>query len=498
MRTNKFWRSVSWLMPVIVLFSGCLQSKSLDASRRLAAQSPMPLPVTFQMKRSLQDFGKMLRAYSGQTGTVVIQVDLMPNETGITKELPKEIGPWVVAAITTIGRPLSTIRPFDSNVTLDSAGSIQNFAAPRPAHDLIIRGQLQRGSDRVVSGREWRAGAIGRIERGDSDSQLGTEKRVTLRNYRMQLYLADKEGRTLPIPAAAYEVFQRSDEQSANFSIYYEGCGGGYNGKVLINQDAGDAFSDATAAAVIELLGRWQHLPYHLTSEVFAENPEREAGLRADLEVMSPEQLEFSTKRIGYASGLNLDVENPSIVSGEDKEILANSMRKLKLAPDNRKDQEKFVAKLWRELDWRRGSARMENWVRAIERNASQTTARNRNKSAPRTRAIPEPDLPLRTEEVHRTISLSGTRRLAVDLRKLPNQKARLDLVAKILTSEPGMEVTSDTESFEKCVINYSGNPIVIQRKFRRTEDLSQRYCFHWTNIEWSGLCVEPRLNPAN
>src|SRR6059058_3338667 len=96
--------------PLILAIAGCLHTASQEDLVKKADELLPPREVKRPMDQRLQDFGRMVRAYTGLSGNVIVEIDYIANDSGISKELPSEVGYYAVSAFSRIGEPFRTTK----------------------------------------------------------------------------------------------------------------------------------------------------------------------------------------------------------------------------------------------------------------------------------------------------------------------------------------------------------------------------------------------------
>src|ERR1035438_2321371 len=111
---------------------------------------PVPALITRPIDADLEKFGAMIRAYRTEDTDLILAVDFMPNDSGIVKELPEDIGSYARRALERIDRPVLTYRTLPATVGLKGPAANGIFltgAPPKPpvaAFKLV--GRLERAS----------------------------------------------------------------------------------------------------------------------------------------------------------------------------------------------------------------------------------------------------------------------------------------------------------------------------------------------------------------
>lgn len=473
-RRNNFGRLFLGLFACASV-AACVHTEPMKKLVSRASTSPLPQGVNPQMQQSLLDFGAMVRGYTNLVGPIAIEVDDIPNNTGLTKELPKELGGYFVYAFQRMGVPFVVTRPHGGGILLDvpMAGLYNKEAPERPPAKLRLRGEMMRSSDRVVQGREGRASASGKIHGGDLNADAGVEGTATLRNFRVSCYLEDEHGRSLPGQLAIFEVWLRNDESAANFSVYFEGSGGGYNSKVQINQDVGDAALDAAAAATICLVGKWLQLPYWRVHPLFSEDRELVADLRTTLVSMPGSELDTLAKHYLFGGGMDFDLSHDGL-SAAERELLHREMRKAHARPEVHEDKENYLFGLWRNLDYRAAAKRTGREVALLNRVAREKALAQQHAADP----LPQPDAaPADAPKgvVHLNLS-----------RLTPAERGAFVEVLKTVPTFAGLRAPEDLSA---CDLSYGGDPAVLQAALRVAPTLSG-LDYYWQDAAWHSLEV--------
>src|SRR5258708_23912741 len=101
-----------------VISTGCVSDKVIKAAIDHPPALRVPTRVTRPIDADLEKFGTMIRAYRTEDTDLVLAVDFMPNDSGISKELPEDIGSYARSALEHIERPVATYPTFPAAVGL--------------------------------------------------------------------------------------------------------------------------------------------------------------------------------------------------------------------------------------------------------------------------------------------------------------------------------------------------------------------------------------------
>src|ERR1039458_4022893 len=149
------------LIPAAVISStSCVSDKALKVA--IDRQLPLrdPARVTRPIDADLERFGAMIRAYRTEDSDLVLAVDFMPNDSGISKELPEDIGSYGRTVLEHIGPPVVTYRTLPAVVGLKgpAANSIFLTGPPPkpPAAAFKLVGVLERASEQVTAAKNGR------------------------------------------------------------------------------------------------------------------------------------------------------------------------------------------------------------------------------------------------------------------------------------------------------------------------------------------------------
>src|SRR5437588_4560686 len=154
----------------------------------------------------------MVMAYvMTQEGNVVIEVDFIPNESGIDKEMPSDLGFYVRNAVEKIGTPFLTFRTLPNSTLLKTPAGItlpqvqrDQTKAPQAAYKIV--GSLQRASERVQYGNDARADGLFGGGRSQTDAQVTGEHQRTGTTLTLALNVEKPDGLAVPGGTAVYRI----------------------------------------------------------------------------------------------------------------------------------------------------------------------------------------------------------------------------------------------------------------------------------------------------
>jgi hypothetical protein len=355
----------SYLIALLLSF-GCAARKPVAIQIQEAKILAQPILVRRPVDPVLDKFGKMTRVYiaSLEERPIEIDIDLLPNETGIEKELPYDIGPYVRNAVEKIGKPFVTIRT-NWDLLKNPAGSVlglqQDRPKPPPA-DFKIVGSLQRASECLVEGDDKRIDALAGNGSGQLNASATKEGRRTETCLTLTLNLEGRNGQAVRGAQAVYKMTVDKTELNRSVSIYIGGSGMGGGRKVTVTQDLGDALSDAAAAAVIHVLGNALMVPFYRCDEFFFPDETLDERAREAFSRLTRAELEQNVKRYLFVDGYQTSWPNPSFTDG-DRAIAVLEMRRRSLEFADREALVEFAFQLWKEIDYVKAATRVDNVV---------------------------------------------------------------------------------------------------------------------------------------
>jgi hypothetical protein len=363
-------RKLIFISSLIALFLsfGCAAKKSVAIQIQQAKTPAQPTLARRPVDPVLDKFGKMIRAYMPALDErpIVIEIDFLPNETGIDKELPSEIGPYARNAVEKIGKPFVTIRTLPSWALLkgpagNTLGMQQDRLKPPPA-DFKIVGSLQRASECLVEGRDNRIDALAGNGSGQINVGGTRERRRTQTCLTLSLNLEGRSGLALPGATAVYKMTVDKTELNNSISVYVGGSGIGGGRKITVTQDLGDALSDAASAAVITVLGQALMVPYYRCDESFFPDESLDERAREAFSRLTRAELEQHVKRYLFVDGYQTSWPNQSLTDG-DRAIAVLEMRHRSLEFADRKALVEFAFQLWKEIDYVKAAARVDDLI---------------------------------------------------------------------------------------------------------------------------------------
>lgn len=353
-----------------LLFSfGCATRKSIAVQIRDAKVLSEPALVRRPVDPVLENFGKMVRAYMAalEERTIAIEIDCLPNDTGIDKELPSEVGQFVRNAVEKIGKPFVTIRSCPSWALLKTpaattVGLLQQDRPKPPPADFKIVGSLQRASECLVEGGDNRIDVMAGNGSGQLNASATKERRRTVTCLTLTLNLEGRNGQVVKGAAAVYKMTVDKTELNRSISIYVGGSGIGGGRKVTLTQDVGDAISDAVAAAVIHVLGNALLVPFYRCDELFFPDRTLDERAREAFSRLTRAELEQNVNRYLLIDGYQTSWPNPNLTDG-DRAIAVLEMRRRSLEFANREALVEFAFQLWKEIGYIKAAARVDDLV---------------------------------------------------------------------------------------------------------------------------------------
>ena len=469
----KPFSSILTAVLIATLSTQCNSPMKLD--RQIAASNKLNAPqaAPLQMSRRMEDFGRMLTAYLGSNSGTLVEVDLIPNNSGVFKELPKDLGFNVVQALTSMDYGLRVQRSFESNIMLESTNS-SPIQRNRPIADFVIKGELQCNSERVLGQSELRAGVLGKAEGHQIDGQAALEKRAVVKNLRVGLYLEDRTGASIPgVPATSFEVWYRSDTNTASVSLFADGTGLGGSREYQVNQDVGGAVFDASAACVMKLMGYLFKVPYHrIAPDIFGDDDR--------VERLKGKELAGSTRTslLGELKGM-LQNKGVDFNSGNDEATILAAVRKSGLGTSD-DDLIKFYLSQWRSFDYRNAAGHVEREFAKSSKNILRQQEEAHAKAAAQ---APPPGPGPETFGWPASTSI-----LVIDVKRVPDI-ATVERLINAASTVPGCRAVRHLDTQGLVGLNFSGSPADLQRAFRA---LAIPYNFIWVNRQWNAMVVVP------
>jgi len=395
-----FKRLLGAVLTCVLLLTSlaCVSNQAVQDAIKKSTQLPPPAPVQRPLDSMLSEFGIMVGPYvTAATGerSIPIEIDFIANEV-VDKELPTDLGQYARNVIEKIGDPFETYRtwPAIANTARPAGGTLALLPSdrpkpPRPAYRLV--GSLLRASERLAKHREGRAD--GQFGGGHTqwDTEITGDHTRTLTSLTVALTLEDPSGVAVHGATAVYRIEVEKSELNRSVSVYVGGSGIGGGSKLTTTQDWGDAFYDATAIAVVHLLGNALLVPYYRCSPLFAMDQGLDQRVRDALLRYTRTELEQYVKRYLFVAGYPIDMHGPDLTDA-DRGIMATGMQKLSLDFSDRTSLVEFAMRLWRTLDYDKAAKRVADRLAEsaqIQREQIQQAARAHTEDAgPRAESI--------------------------------------------------------------------------------------------------------------
>ena len=211
----------------------------------------------------LYEFGKMLRAYTGNTPDrpIYIQSKQIPNDTA-AGGLPNNISQMVVTTLTKIGGPLVYV-PYDPQY-LTNEINMGHGVVVRKNPDVVVAGAITEFDKDLVSQSETEklsfSPPIGGKIQPDLDVSKGNRNDASrlaidfsILDYKTQSSISAPTSNTIDI---------KKSTQTGGFSFGIYGMGLGVEGSVTQSQGIHAAIRSLVEVSLIQLLGRAYHVPY--------------------------------------------------------------------------------------------------------------------------------------------------------------------------------------------------------------------------------------------
>jgi hypothetical protein len=347
----------------ILMNSGCMSQKAISHALKTSQVLPDPAPVGRPLDEVLANFGAQIVPYYGVATNfrpIVIEIDHMPNDSGIDKELPINIGTYARIAVEKIGRPLQSymawpaIMAIPRYVGIPVPPNINNRPKP-PEPTFRLVGSLLRHSEILEKRSDGRIDVRGGGGRTEFDAQHTRDKGTTITKIQIALTLEHPNGVAVEGAMAVYEIEVARTELNRSISVYIAGTGIGFGGKYIATQNSGDAIADAVAVSVVHTLGNALKIPYHRAGALFKSDSALEARMRTDLRSFNRSALERLTKRFLFADGFAMDISTPDLTPA-DRAVAVVAMQRHSLDFANNAALADFAFSYWRNLDYHKAA----------------------------------------------------------------------------------------------------------------------------------------------
>jgi len=364
------------------LSAGCggIHRKSLDELAQDSSTQPPPVRVERPITQSLASFGKLIRVYTGFTDPMIVEVDFIANDSGLSEELPSDLGYYAVKAVSSIGEPFHTTRAY-TTIAIHGTGAAYGLGEKSQVEPVIkLKGLLLRASSRVeteggVSAKLGVAighggGTIRAARDSGGNNKLGVGGTVSgankLTGLRVGFFLTTPEGITIPGPTAEYEVLSRTEEGEYDVSISFGDSELGGGKTVKVSHDAGNAISDATAACVMQLLGHWLMVPYYRCDPSMKDDENLKERLYSTLSKQPQPRIELMLK--GFMQNLGMEMDDGATVTDHDRRLLATAMSSALQLEMTRENLVKYYIHLWETADFEAAAVHVDQNQAALAR----------------------------------------------------------------------------------------------------------------------------------
>lgn len=377
------FRKICLLIVCVSLVPVALIAAS-HASKDLKPQ--ISSPVVYVRERSFADlkkFGAQARAYTLMLGDkrIVIGVDFIRNQSGISAELPSDLSDYVINAIGNISPQFGAYRKWGGIVEIPGGP----LAQPQrdPDVDFWIFGSLERASQ--VSKDDSKKGVDGEGGGGATqwDAHVGRNRTLTIKSLTVTFTLVGRDKVSIPGASATYRIDVGEQQREKAFSVYVAGSGISLDSTVTITQNLDDAIFDATAASVIHLLGNALEVPYYSTSSVFQPDEELDGRVHDSLTRLTRQDLEHNIKVWMFVDGYPMAADDLSGLTDHDRAIAEVVMFNQKL-PFSNDGWVEFAFSLWKKLDYATGAKRVQDALAELAQAKAMALAKQQQEAASR------------------------------------------------------------------------------------------------------------------
>ncbi|MCL2639696.1 MAG: hypothetical protein FWD53_02515 [Phycisphaerales bacterium] len=509
---NSVWALATVVLVGSSLLMGCAKrhSKTMAELAVDASKSPPPARVERPINQSLLSFGKMVRVYTGYTDPLIVEVDFIANDSGVTQELPNDLGYYAVKALGTIGTPFRTTRTYSTIALHGGANAAANLGEmSQVKSDVKLKGLLLRASTRVERERDGGGGIQTRIGGGSNNAvniggQAAADRKLT--GMRVGFHLTTPEGISYPGPTAEYEVLSKKEVNDAEFRVEVFGVGGNYMSRVVVNNDAGDAISDATAACVMQLVGHWLMVPYYRCDPTMQPDVELKQRLYSLLSEYPESRLELILK--GFLNRLGVAMDPGAELTERDRASIAAEMQSRIRLELSRENLVRFYMHLWETADFEVASKRVEQLSSAQMRQRTETAQRQAEAEAAAEQAAdPVAAQAAAAQMAAQTATVTvdanvvrpedfgwsaGTSFIMVDSAALPDNELRVLFFETVRKMPECKEIRKDNKRATRFGVQLNGTPAQWHASLRRSQSL-QSLNFTWTSNSYNRLVVTPR-----
>jgi hypothetical protein len=344
------------MLSAALLLSNCTHLQPASELPGDALRVSLPArPSQQTYAQMLAEIGAMIIACNGKNYYDPILVDYIANNSGQREGIPNNLTMHVLCCLKYTG-VLANARPLHDSIT--RAQATTGFAVPSPApaapYEALISGELMNVFESLRRVRGGSADGRASLNTGEMDATVEADGGTRVRVVKTGLYMEPGPGRPVDqiAPFSAYEADAVSNEESAGFTFFVNGTGGGVLSRLEITkQDTETAIEAATAGALARLLGYYFLIPYYRAVPELDGDPELDAYYLRTLSLASDRALVERAKIILLANGEPMDLSRPDLSTG-DEAIFAQCMEDAGLNPNDRGDIERFVFHLWRSVDY--------------------------------------------------------------------------------------------------------------------------------------------------
>jgi hypothetical protein len=332
----------------------------------------LPLPASLQppthgvrpIDATLVKFAAMVRAHRPDDRDLLIEIDYLPNQSGVDKEIPDNLSSYAESVLATAGRPFLTCQTLDASTQLrgPAGNSWPLVRTPQKCPDpaFKIEGTLRRASEQTVLGGNVQAAGQGGGGKTKWDGSASRDHSRTITSVSVSLNVETPDRLSVRGANATYKITVERNERNRSLSIFIAGNGISGGKKLIVTQDLGDALYDATAACLMHVLGHALLIPYYRTSSVFAPDQALDDHFRSTLNRMPRAQLEQKIKLYLFVNGKKMDMTSPSLTDA-DRNLVVEEMTRRSLDFKDRAGLVDFAFHLWKDLDYLEGAKRVDD-----------------------------------------------------------------------------------------------------------------------------------------
>lgn len=473
---NFGWAILMGTATFMCLLSGCGHTTPAAQHWENTKKTDAPERIVRPSTSKLRALGQMAEAYRVSASDILVEVEFIPNQSGVSEKLPDNLSFVPRAVLGEIGAPFRTTTTYASFIDAPRQGAtVLAYMAPLtsqapvpPPPTVRLRGELVAFNDRVMTLKEARAVGLIDIRSSNADLQLTGSEKTTLKSLRVGLYFTTPDGMTLvEAPPVTYEAKMVEIERAGDASIFVNGSGAGVHSEFKTSFDPADLIFDLMASCMIKNVAYSMLLPGWRIDDSISQ-AELEANFRNSLAVRTREELNLKLWHMLFLHRLVPEMRSKSLSEG-DRATLEAVCGTQGAQFSDRQSVVDLIVRLWASADYVQGST--------LVRQAKQKAILAREEASDEADGLIEllgaPDTWASTFGLP-----SGTPCIVLDLRAI--KSTDIEKVIAQCAKLPNIPRIVNATELKVAAIVFNGTPADFQERLRSLPDYRALW-FKWS-----------------